>query len=98
VFYQLLKNIKHSNTVLIIYARFNIDQMLDGSLSIRVGSTTDVEQITSHAIIIKNGTILYHRSNFIKSIFRGNKFHKKAIKKVLNDAFKKQRKLLPNTE
>lgn len=83
--YQLSKNINDSNTLLIIYARFNINQLLDLSRSV----TSPVEQITSHAIITKNGTLLYHRTNYIRSIFPGNKFHRKSITKVLDDAFKK---------
>jgi len=87
--YQLSKNINDSNTLLIIYARFNINQRLDRGGSATFGSTSPVEQIISHAIITKNGTLLYHRSNYTWSIFPGNKFHRKSITKVLDDAFKK---------
>ena len=83
--YQLSKNINDSNTLLIIYARFNINHIIDRDF----GSTTPVEQIISHAIITKNGTLLYHRTNYIRAIFPGNKFHRKSITKVLDDAFKK---------
>ena len=87
--YQLSKNINDSNTLLIIYARFNINQRLDRGGSATFGSTSPVEQIISHAIITKNGTLLYHRTNYIRAIFHSNKLHRKSIPKLLDDAFKK---------
>jgi len=86
--HQLSNNIQDSNTVLIIYARFNINSAIDHSILGPIGETTFQDQITSHSMLIKNRTLVYHQSNFINTLFKGNRFYRRSIYKVLNDAFK----------
>ena len=87
--YELSKNIKDSGAILIIYARFNFMHGISSSTLGSPGDGTDKRQIISHAILMNKGALLYHRSNMISSVFRGNKFYQKSVSRVLNDAFKK---------
>lgn len=86
---QFCFNINSHSTVLIIYANFNVNQNLGYSALGPAGQTTAQYQITSRALVIKDSVVMYHRSNFLNSLFKEKVLYRKSITRILNDAFKK---------
>ena len=67
--YELSKNLKDTSAILIIHVRFNVDQSIGGLNLGSPGETIEFRQIIFHAILMNKGTLLYHRSNVISSVF-----------------------------
>lgn len=83
-------NINSQDPILIVYANFNVNQNLGYSTLGPSGQTKAQYQITSRALIIKDNVVMYHRSNFLNSLFKEKVFYRKSISRILSDAFKKK--------
>ncbi len=87
---QFYSNVNGHSPILIVYANFNVNQNLGYSTLGPAGQTTAQYQITSRALIIKDSVVMYHRSNFLNSLFKEKVFYRKSISRILSDAFKKK--------
>jgi hypothetical protein len=86
---EIADKINEKSKILIIYARFNRYVSVDGGMYGTVGATTDFYQIISHAIILEDNSVLYHKSNFLSTFHNGNRFYRKSVSRILKDAFNK---------
>ena len=77
------------NKILIMRFNFNVEEHLGYSTLGPAGQTYLSYEITSHALLIENLKVLYLRSNLAALSYVEDFFYKRAISRVLDDAFKK---------